>query len=65
LGYCPGIFAAEASLEQRRMMADKGCPVREVIRHIVERLDGAGLVEKIAAEGARVHGDQPALAVGV
>jgi uncharacterized protein len=62
LGYCPGIFAAEASLEQRRMMADKGCPVRELIRHIVERLDDAGLVAKIAAEGAPVRVDRPELA---
>lgn len=37
-GYCPGRYAAEASPEQRRVLATDGCAVREIIAHIIERV---------------------------
>jgi uncharacterized protein len=37
-GYCPGTYAADATVERRRMLDEDGCPVRELIAHIVQRL---------------------------
>ena len=61
-GYCPGRFAAEATQEQRRALESEGCQVRELIRHIVSRLEQTGLQERMRALPA--SSGQEALAVG-
>ncbi len=47
-GSCPGAFVAEATAEQRRMLASSGCPVREVISHVIRRVERTPLAEKLA-----------------
>jgi uncharacterized protein len=61
-GYCPGRFAAEATQEQRRMLESDGCPVREVMQHILQRLEHTDMPERIGHMSARSGGE--ALAVG-
>jgi uncharacterized protein len=63
-GYCPGRFAAEATAEQRRMLATDGCPVRELVGHIIQRLQRTSIAEKMARERAESLSEPPALAVG-
>jgi uncharacterized protein len=63
-GYCPGKFAAEATLEQRRMLAADGCPVRELVEHIIQRLQGTSVAENMARERTAAANEAPALAVG-
>jgi hypothetical protein len=50
LGYCPGRFAAEATREQRRMLETSGCPVREVVEHIIRRIDRTPVAARMASE---------------
>jgi uncharacterized protein len=57
-GSCPGAFVAEATAEQRRMLASSGCPVRDVIRHIIQRVERTSLAEKLAQP--RTHVPVPA-----
>jgi len=63
-GYCPGKFAAEATAEQRRMLAADGCPVRELMRHIIQRLQGTSVAERLARDRTAAPSEAPALAVG-
>jgi uncharacterized protein len=49
-GYCPGRFAAEATREQRRMLEADGCPVREMITHIIRRIDKTVVAERMVSE---------------
>jgi uncharacterized protein len=46
-GACPGFFVGDASPQQQELLAEAGCPVREVLDHIVARLARAGLTETI------------------
>jgi sulfatase maturation enzyme AslB (radical SAM superfamily) len=62
-GYCPGRFAAEATVEQRRMLATDGCPVRELVKHIIQRLQGTCIAEQMARERGTAPSEPSALAV--
>ena len=46
-GYCPGRYAAEATPEQRRLLAVHGCPVRELVAHMVKRIERTATIEKL------------------
>jgi uncharacterized protein len=59
-GYCPGRFAAEATPEQRKMLATSGCPVRELIGHIIRRIDRTLIAERVLA-GRNAHRERPEL----
>ena len=48
-GACPGHFVGDASPQQQRLLAQSGCPVREMIDYTIERFDRTGLSEVIAA----------------
>jgi uncharacterized protein len=63
-GHCPGRFVAEATAEQRRMLATDGCPVRELVGHIIQRLLVTPLGERTARERASQSSEAPALAAG-
>jgi uncharacterized protein len=62
-GHCPGYFAGDATPEQQRLLTESGCPVREVIDHIVVRLAQTGVTETLAATGRT--GANPALAISL
>jgi uncharacterized protein len=62
-GYCPGTFAAEATAEQRRMLRDEGCPVRDVIQHIIRRVERTAAVDALLSARAQ-HIERPEIAVG-
>jgi len=59
-GYCPGRFAAEATPEQRRMLEADGCPVREVMAHIIRRIDRTAVAEWMVSE-RQTQREHPAL----
>jgi len=46
-GSCPGHFVADASPQQQLLLEQYGCPVREVIGHILEKFDNIRLREMI------------------
>jgi uncharacterized protein len=47
-GACPGHFVGDASPQQQRMLAESGCPVRDMIGYIVEKFERTGLSDVIA-----------------
>jgi uncharacterized protein len=47
-GACPGHYVGDASPQQQRMLAQSGCPVRELIGYIVEKFEQTGLSDVIA-----------------
>lgn len=61
-GHCPGYFAGDATPEQQRLLAGAGCPVREVLDHVVNRLTASGVPEAVAALGRHAVAN-PALTV--
>jgi uncharacterized protein len=62
-GHCPGAFAAEATAEQRRMLTEEGCPVREVIEHIVHRIQRTHAVDNMLSARAQ-YVERPEIATG-
>ncbi len=62
-GHCPGSYVADATSEQRRALATSGCPVREVIGHIIGRLEATAAVEAIKRK-ARSQRDTPEITIG-
>lgn len=56
-GHCPGYFVGEATPEQRRLLDEEGCPVKEVIGHMVDRLESAGIDAGSAPVTRRSVGD--------
>jgi uncharacterized protein len=62
-GYCTGQYVADATKEQRRMLSDRGCPVREVLTHMVRRLNESGVSARIASRPDGVQNEEPALTV--
>jgi uncharacterized protein len=58
-GHCPGYFVGDATAEQARLLAKGGCPVREVLDHMVGRLDQNGIPEALGKATGR-GGDHPA-----
>jgi uncharacterized protein len=63
-GDCPGYFVADATPEQQRLLAEAGCPVREMIDHIIRRLDESGVGAALATARVRTI-DNPALQIGL
>jgi uncharacterized protein len=51
-GACPGYFVADSSPQQKRMFEESGCPVREVVDHIVHTLESTGVAERITSLAA-------------
>ena len=47
-GFCPGKYVAHATAEERRLLDDHGCLVRETVSHILRRLRETGLDRKVA-----------------
>jgi len=62
-GYCPGTFAADATPEQRRMLDSDGCPVREVITHIIRRVERTEVAAHLADLQAAAQPAGAALAI--
>lgn len=62
-GGCPGSYVADATAEQRRVLASSGCIVREIINHIVKRLEGSTALRSIKSS---MHSqvERPELAIG-
>jgi uncharacterized protein len=56
-GSCPGEFVADATPEQRRLLAEAGCPVRTMIDHMIRRFDESGVGAALAAAPARTIDD--------
>jgi uncharacterized protein len=52
-GHCPGYFVANATAEQQRLLAQSGCPVREILDHVVDRLEKASLKSALIAAGGQ------------
>jgi uncharacterized protein len=46
-GGCPGDFVADSSPQQQQMLEGSGCPVKEVLHHIVGALEKTGLTVPI------------------
>ena len=63
-GSCPGFFVGDATLEQQRLLADSGCPAREVIDHMVGRLEKTDIKDALLAGGAPKT-ENPALQVSL
>jgi len=57
-GECPGHFVGDASPQQQRMLAESGCPVRELIGYIVEKFEQTGLSDVIAERAGRRRQEQ-------
>jgi uncharacterized protein len=51
-GACPGTFVADASPQQDRLLGESGCPVREVMGHIVGVFERTELNDTILANVA-------------
>jgi hypothetical protein len=62
-GYCPGTFAADATPEQRRMLDGDGCPVREVVTHIIRRVERTEVAAHLADLQAAAQPAGAALAI--
>jgi uncharacterized protein len=42
-GACPGDFVVNATPEQKKLLAESGCPLRSAITHVIKRVDKSGL----------------------
>jgi uncharacterized protein len=62
-GYCPGRYVAEATPEQRRLLAEDGCPVREVVAHIVKRVEHTSTIANLLTARAQAAVSRPEIAV--
>ena len=63
LGYCPGRYAAEATAEQRRVLAQDGCPVREVVAHIIKRIERTSTIADLLTSRTQAAVARPEIAV--
>ena len=62
-GHCPGHFVGDATPEQQHLLTDAGCPVREMISHIVVKLERAGISDDLLPPAGRKIENQ-ALRIG-
>jgi uncharacterized protein len=62
-GACPGEFVANASPMEERLLAERGCPVRDLVSHIAQRLQEQGLSTAIGERKGRQRINNPALSV--
>jgi uncharacterized protein len=63
-GHCPGYFVGDATPEQQTLLSESGCPVRDVLDHMVSRLSDTDIPNLLALAAGRQIGN-PALAIGV
>jgi len=49
-GACPGSFVADSSPQQQKLLEESGCPVKEVIDHIVATFEQTGLSPLISKQ---------------
>jgi uncharacterized protein len=63
-GHCPGYFVGDATPEQQQLLAEAGCPVREMIGHIIGKLEKTGIPNALLPEVGRKI-ENPALRVGL
>ncbi|MGX1348232.1 uncharacterized protein AB7M49_001808 [Bradyrhizobium elkanii] len=52
-GACPGFFVGDASRQDEALLKEAGCPVRETIRHILDKLQSTKLMERLTREEAQ------------
>lgn len=52
-GHCPGHFVGNATPQERQLLAESGCPVREVIGYIVDNLDKSDIKDSLAVRRER------------
>jgi radical SAM protein with 4Fe4S-binding SPASM domain len=62
-GACPGSYVADATAEQRRVLASSGCIVREIIDHIIKRLEGTAALRAIE-QAMPSQRERPEIAIG-
>jgi uncharacterized protein len=60
-GACPGHFVSDSSPQQQRLLKEAGCPVSEVLDHIVGTLRKTGLTDVIAKHANRPPKDVPVM----
>jgi hypothetical protein len=48
-------FVADSSPQQKQMFEESGCPVKEVVGHIVRTLEISGVAERIASRAASLE----------
>lgn len=48
---CRGVYVGDATPQQEHALRETGCPARPVIAHIIDRLERAGLADKVARRG--------------
>jgi uncharacterized protein len=51
-GSCPGYLVADCSPQQKRMFEESGCPVKDVVDHIVNILQETGVHGRITSRAA-------------
>lgn len=59
---CPGDFVVDATPEQRKLLAESGCPVRSAVEHIIARVRETGLAAEFSQRSGAMAPAQPALA---
>ena len=52
-GACPGYLVADCSPQQKRMFEESGCPVKDVLDHIVHVLEETGVGARITTTSER------------
>lgn len=62
-GFCPGRYTAEATTEQRRLLAEDGCPVREVVSHIIKRVERTSAIASLLTSRTQAAVPRPEIAV--
>ena len=64
-GACPGHFVGDASPQQQRLLAEAGCPVREMIGYIVDKFETTGLSDVIAERAGQKRQEKKLHLVGL
>ena len=62
-GYCPGDFIADATTEQIKIASESGCPVRELISYIVDKLQNSEMADFIREHEQTDRDKNPALSI--
>jgi uncharacterized protein len=62
-GHCPGGFVANATLEQRKLLETRGCPVRDVLDHIIGVFERTDIRDFILTAHRAQPEEAPALSV--
>ena len=60
--HCPGHFVVDATPEQRKLLAESGCPLRAAVEHVIKRVDETGLGSLLPERAAAGPSKNSALA---